>query len=257
MNKRWWILSTLVFVLAATRWAGAQTQLHSHNDYLQPRPLYTAIEAKAQWIEVDVFLVKENLLVGHSLKETSRKKTLQSLYLNPIINLFKKNDGRISPDSNYAPQLVIDIKQDGAIVLDYLLKIFQSYPTVFDRTVNSKAVQIVISGDRGDIANWKNFPSFIQFDGRPFEEYDQVTIQKIAMISDNYYKYLETRTNRGDSIKVREVVRRATVLNKPMRFWAAPDNEQTWKFLIQFGASVINTDKPQACREFLNSVKVN
>ncbi len=244
------ILFCLLFVLAAA-YSQAQTNIHSHNDYSQPHPLTNAIESRAWSIEVDVFLVKGDLLIGHSLKETSRKKTLQKIYLHPITNLFKQHKGQLSADPQYAPHLVIDIKQNGPEVLKALVEVLEPLRNYFDRSVNPKAVQIIISGDRGPIELWKDYPPFIQFDGRPYEIYDQNTLDKIAMISDNYFNYIETRTNRGDSLKIKQVVSKAHAVRKPMRFWGSPDNEAIWKFLVQCGAEILNTDKPKACRNFL------
>lgn len=240
-------------ILCYLKSASAQGLIHAHNDYSRPIPLVEALESKAWSIEVDVFLVKGRLLVGHSLKETSKRKTLQSMYLNPILNLFKLHKDKISNDPAYSTHLVIDIKENGSEVLDSLVSLFNTLRNYFDRSVNPMAVQIIISGDRGSISRWKDYPSFIQFDGRPYETYDKAALDKIAMISDNYFKYIETRTNRGDSVRIKEVVAKAKELNKPVRFWGSPDNEATWKLLLQCGSEIINTDKPMACRKFLDA----
>ena len=249
--KRLTILFFLAIILHA---ANGQVKIHAHNDYEKPVPLYAALEAAAYSIEVDIFLVKGELLVAHSLKETNKKKTLQSLYLNPIISLFKKHKGSVSADSSYKPSLVIDIKQNCPDVLKELVRIFKPLGAYFDRSVNPHAVQLIISGDRGPSAEWNNYPSYIYFDGRPFEEYSPAEIKKIAMVSDNYYKYLAQRTNLGDSIKIRTVVNKAHEWNKPFRFWASPDTEAAWKLLYRNGADIINTDKPVECREYFEKV---
>jgi Glycerophosphoryl diester phosphodiesterase family len=244
-----------LYVFCCLNSTSGQGLIHAHNDYSRPRPLVEALESQAWSIEADVFLVKGRLLVGHSLKETSRRKTLQSLYINPIINLFKQHKGRISSDPRYSTHLVIDIKENGPEVLDSLASLFNSLRNYFDRSVNPMAVQIIISGDRGSISKWKDYPSFLTFDGRPYEVYDMEAIDKVAMISDNYFKYIETRTNRGDSIRIKQVVAKAKEFSKPVRFWGSPDNEATWKLLLQCGAEIINTDKPLACRKFLELVQ--
>ena len=245
------LISVLILTIALCT-AGAQVKIHAHNDYLKPFPLSNALQQHCFSIEVDIFLVKEQLLVGHTLKETSKKKTLTSLYINPIISLFKKHHGSISADSSYKTSLVIDIKQNGTEVLKELVKIFQPLRAYFDRSVNPHAVQLIISGDRGPLSEWKNYPAYIFFDGRPFEEYDQNAIDKIAMVSDNYYKYLNSRNNNGDSIKLSAAVKQAHDWNKPFRFWGSPDTETVWKLLKQSGADIINTDKLRECREYFN-----
>ena len=245
-------LISLLILITALCTAGAQVKIHAHNDFSKPLPLFDALQQHSFSIEVDIFLVKGQLLVGHTMKETTKKKTLSSLYINPIISLFKKHHGFISADSSYKTSLVIDIKQNGPEVLQELVKIFQPLRSYFDRSVNPHAVQLIISGDRGPISEWKNYPAYFYFDGRPFEEYDQNAIDKIAMISDNYYKYLNARNNNGDSIKISAVVKKANDLNKPFRFWGSPDSETVWNLLHRCGADIINTDKVRECREYFN-----
>ena len=230
----------------------AQVKIHAHNDYAKPLPLFDALQQHSFSIEVDIFLVKGQLLVAHTLKETTKKKTLSSLYINPIIGLFKKYNGSISADSSYKTSLVIDIKENGPEILQELVKIIQPLRAYFDRSVNPHAVQLIISGDRGPIPEWKNYPAYIYFDGRPYEEYDQSAMDKIAMVSDNYYKYLNARNNNGDSIKLSEVVNKSHEWKKPFRFWGSPDTEVAWKLLKQCGADIINTDKPGECRAYFN-----
>ncbi len=245
------LISLLILSIALCT-AGAQVKMHAHNDYAKPLPLFDALQQHSFSIEVDIFLVKGQLLVGHTLKETTKKKTLSSLYINPIIALFKKHHGSVSADSSYKTSLVIDIKQNGPEILQELVKIFQPLRSYFDRSVNPHAVQLIISGDRGPISEWKNYPAYLFFDGRPFEEYDQEAIDKIAMISDNYYKYLNPRNNTGDTAKIIAVISKAHEWNKPFRFWGSPDTETAWKLLKQCGADIINTDKLRECREFFN-----
>ncbi len=241
--------SILLFVMSFLFSAGAQVKIHVHNDYEKPGPLVDALQIKAFSIEVDVFLVRGELLVAHTLKETKKGKTLSSLYINPIIQLFKKYNGAVSPDSFYKTALLIDIKTNGKEVLQELVRLFEPLRTYFDRSKNPLAVQLIISGDRGPITEWKDYPSYIYFDGRPFEEYDKEAMDKMAMISDNYYKYL-SRTNTGDIAKLTGIVKKAHVWNKPVRFWGSPDTEATWKLLNACGADIINTDLPAACRAF-------
>jgi glycerophosphoryl diester phosphodiesterase len=239
-----WSLLFAVFISVA------QVRMHSHNDYAQPHPLTTALENKAFSIEADVFLTRNGLLVAHTLKEANRKKTLSSLYIDPIVRLFKKHHGKISADTGYRAALVIDIKQEGPRVLQELVKLFDPLRNYFDRSVNPHAVQVIISGDRGPISEWKNYPAYIYFDARPFEEYDAKAIEKIGMMSDNYFKYLLARNNKGDSEKLKAAVAKAHQWNKPFRFWGSPDTEDVWTLLQQCGADIINTDEPARCREF-------
>ena len=91
----------------------AQPLIHAHNDYQKPAPLSNAVRYKAFAIEADIYLSGMKLLVAHDKKELATAPSLDSLYLQPIINLFRRHQGTISEDSNYAPVLMIDIKENG------------------------------------------------------------------------------------------------------------------------------------------------
>ena len=143
-----------------------QTLIHAHNDYQKPEPLTNALRDKVFSIEADVYLSDNRLLVAHDKKELSAAKGLDNLYLKPIIELFRRHNGTISEDSSYTPVLMIDIKENGEAAIAQLIKLVSIYRSVFDRSVNTKAVQLVISGDRGASSTWTSYPSYIFFDGR-------------------------------------------------------------------------------------------
>src|SRR4030095_5545516 len=182
-------LATIICLILLSAIANAQIKIHAHNDYEKPEPLFNALRNKVFSIEADVFLINDKFFVAHTINEVDSQKTLETLYIRPITILFDKNDGKVSEDKNYSFSLVIDIKNRGTESLKKLSYELQSFPKYFDRTVNPRAVQIIISGDRGPIDSWKHYPSFIYFDGRPYEKYDSVTLAKVAMVSDNYTKY--------------------------------------------------------------------
>src|SRR3954466_9670273 len=66
---------------------------HSHNDYEQARPFNAAYEAHFGSMEADIFLVNNELLVAHEQKELPLHRTLDSLYLQPLLTAIKKNHG--------------------------------------------------------------------------------------------------------------------------------------------------------------------
>lgn len=139
----------------------AQSRIHAHNDYQQPEPLTNALRHKVFSIEADVYLSGNKLLVAHDKKELAVARTLESLYLQPIIKLFRQHEGTISKDSSYTPVLMIDIKENGEAVIAQLIRLVSKQRSVFDRSVNAKAVQLVISGDRGPSPKWTSYPSYI------------------------------------------------------------------------------------------------
>lgn len=62
---------------------------HSHNDYTRPYPLFSALAAGCASVEADVWSTPDgkDLLVGHSKGSLSTERTLQSLYINPLLEI--------------------------------------------------------------------------------------------------------------------------------------------------------------------------
>jgi hypothetical protein len=229
--------------------AGAQPPLiHSHNDYQQPEPLTNALRYKVFSIEADVYLRDSTLLVAHTKNELATAPTLDALYLQPIIRLYSLHHGRISSDNQYAPVLMIDIKERGEAVLAQLIKQLSRYRSVFDRSLNPKAVQIVISGDRGPQPLWTTYPLYIFFDGRPYENYDSATLKRIGFISDSYANYAWPADS--TAINLQRVVNKVHSHGKLLRLWGISDNPASWKQLRKQGIDIINTDKVAECRKY-------
>jgi len=236
-----------LFLLLTSLVPAAQPLIHSHNDYQQAQPLSNALRNRVFSLEADVYRGNRGLVVAHDAKDTSTATTLESLYLQPIIRLFQKHQGRISKSKSYAPILMIDSKEAGEGVIAELLKAIALYRNVFDRSLNPLAVQPVISGDRGNLSQWTSWPSFIQFDGRPYEVYDSATLQRVAFISDAYFKYV---TASDSSTRIRQLAEKVHAMGKRLRLWAIPDNPAAWKRLLELGVDIINTDKVGECRDY-------
>ncbi len=131
-------------------------------------------------------------------------------------------------------------------MLPILLATLSKHLTYFNRGANSKAVQVIISGERPRITAYLDYP-LLQFDGRPSEVYDEETLRKIALISDNFRSYSQWdgtgEIPKEDRDKLKRVIKRAHSDNKPFRFWAIPDTPNSWKQLKKAGVDIINTDK--------------
>ena len=238
-------LLLLLLLTVSTGCLSYAQKIHAHNDYEKPRPFVNAYEQRADYIEADVWLQNGKLVVSHN-KPKPNAPTLDSLYINPIVALFEQHNNKPSPDRDYTFNLVIDIKANSAEVLPILLATLSKHLTYFNRGANAKAVQVVISGERPNITAFLDYP-LLQFDGRPSEVYDEETLQKIALISDNFRSYSQWDGNgdipKDDKDKLKRVIKRAHSDNKPFRFWAIPDTPNGWKQLRKAGVDIINTDK--------------
>ncbi|QHV99278.1 phosphatidylinositol-specific phospholipase C/glycerophosphodiester phosphodiesterase family protein [Spirosoma endbachense] len=238
-------LRILLPLLLSASVATAQ-KIHAHNDYAQPKPFVAAYEQRADFIEADIWLQGDKLVVSHE-KPAGNAPTLDSLYIKPISKLFNQYKTKVSPDRDYTFGLVVDVKDSPADILPKLITLLQENLASFNRTANTKAIQVIVSGNRPKIENYLDYPLLIQFDGRPSEVYDEETLQRVAMISDNFRLYSRWDgmgdIPDADREKLKRVIKRAHSDNKPIRFWAIPDTPNAWKQLKKLGIDIINTDK--------------
>jgi alkaline phosphatase len=224
---------------------------HSHNDYEQKRPFALAYENGFGSLEADVWLKDGKLCVAHDAKDIDIKKTISGLYFEPLLNKLKANKGHVYLNRKKKLQLLIDIKSEAKTTLEALIKELENYPDL----IRDKNLKIVISGNRPKPENYKNYPAFIFFDGRPNEEYDKKALKKVGLISESYFKY--ARWNGKGDIAANErsallsAVQKAHEKGKPFRFWATPDTESSWKLFMELGVDYINTDKVEGLARFL------
>ena len=127
-------------------------------------------------IEADIFLIKGKILVGHNIQELSNDRSIENLYLTPLASLKHKNRSL---------QILIDIKSDAISTLDSLISVLKKYPTL----INNPSIRFVISGNRPAENLYKNYPSFIMFDGRIGKEYAAEELNKIALLSEDFGKF--------------------------------------------------------------------
>lgn len=86
---------------------------HAHNDYKHDVPLFDALDNGFSSVEADVFLVGGKLLVGHYMYEVAGDRTLEDVYLKPLLELTRRNHGHVYPQSTESLQLMVEIKWGG------------------------------------------------------------------------------------------------------------------------------------------------
>lgn len=250
---------TICFYLLFTLQVKAQNRLsfnqgHSHNDYHQLKPLLNAYNAGMGSIEADIFIRHGQLFVAHDTVAIQLEATLKNLYLEPLSIFYSKSGNRPYSDASMNLQLVIDIKEDYQHVLPRLISELETYNDVFDSKKNKNAIRILISGDVPLPAQFKNYPDYIFFDGRPNIKYTKAQLKRIAMISMDLKKGSTWKgignPSEADMAKLKAVITSAHRQHKPFRFWATPDSPNTWMVLESLGVDWINTDQPESLREF-------
>ena len=210
---------------------------HSHNDYAQKSPFFLAYNAHFGSIEADIWAVEGKLFVAHSKQEITLVRTLDQLYLQPIVTLFKKNGGHAWNDSPASFQLLIDLKTEVEPTLSLLVEQLKKYPEVFDPAVNPHAIHVTITGNRPDPAGFKDYPELISFDGNVNLKYDKEQLKRIALYSENLGSFTRWKGTEAipakENAKVQQIIDSVHGIGKGIRFWNAPDTQDAWKTLMK------------------------
>ena len=246
------ILVTLAWHIAPGQ-VFTTAQVFAHNDYAGDKPFHTAYDLQVGYIEVDVFLIDTDLMVAHERDEIRSGRTLEGLYLRPLNEHVVRNGGFAYEDRQRALTLMIDLKTSGVTTLNQVVACLKKYPDL----ISSKTLQIMISGNVPDPKLWKNFPSFIHFDGRPGIEYTPDQLERISMISTNFRSHVQWN-GEGElpseaRAKMSRLINTAHSHGKKFRFWATPDFPNAWQELMRAKVDVIVTDKVPALVEFLQT----
>jgi len=225
------------------------TRVHSHNDYEHTHPLFDALDNGFTSIEADIYLVNGQLLVGHSPIELKPGRTLEALYLKPLLDQVQQNKGHVYASSPQNVQLLIDIKTDNNSTYKALEVLLEKYKDMFTSytgtTVNPSALSVVISGNRPDPAVMQAPPvRYAAYDGTFADIGKPATL--VPLVSDDWYTKLKWN-GIGDMPaperqKLVDFVNAAHAHGQKIRFWNAPDNPATWKELLAANVDYINTD---------------
>ena len=231
---------------------------HSHNDYEKPNPFYEAYRHQFGSIEADIFLLKDSreLFVAHTSSElNSKRRTLDSLYLLPLVNCIRKNNGSVYPDSTRKLQLLVDIKTEAISTLNRLIEVLRQYPAL----IKTSSLRIVISGNRPSPDSLSTYPSFIYFDGVLGTSYSKEALKRIPLLSASFRQFSKWNgigTIPGNErAQLSKLISDAHNFGKPVRFWGAPDTIDTWQELMNLKADYINTDRVKELNDFFKSLQ--
>ncbi|MFT3738425.1 MAG: alkaline phosphatase [Breznakibacter sp.] len=231
------------------------TLAHSHNDYLNEIPFLMAYHHKFESIEVDIWEKDGNLYVAHEYGEIVPGRTIDSLYLNPVVQTFSRNKNKAWPDRSGTYQLLVDIKGDPGSALALLCRKIEKHREAFDPLLNANAIRIVVTGNMPDPGQFGQYPLYIGFDGRTDIRYSAEQLQRVALFSEDLKRF--TQWNGKGSIPVDDKKRLVQLidsihaLGKKVRFWNTADHINAWKSLMDIGTDYLNTDRISALANYL------
>jgi hypothetical protein len=240
---------------------------HAHNDYLHERPLLDALNDGFCSVEADVFLVDGKLLVGHEHSELEPQRTLETLYLDPLLIRVRENGAEVFAGCPVFT-LLVDIKSDGEetyIALDSVLARYQEMLTIVrHEDVEMNAVTVIVSGERAWERIAAESPRYAGIDGRLSDVSSDRPNHLMPLISDNWERVFswsgEGPMPEAERDTLRQIVHDAHEKGRRVRFWATPDRpspERTavWSELLVAGVDLIGTDDLDGLRTFLLSAE--
>lgn len=196
---------------------------HSHNDYWRRVPLYSAISAGCISVEADIWLFDDELYVGHSISSLTPNRTLDSLYINPLLDILSKQnpttsfhngenglDGVFDTTPSQSLILLIDFKTSGPELWPYVLSALQplrdhNYLTHLEGTqIIRRPITVVGTGNTSfDLitSKTKNPHSDIFFDAPLDEIYKH---RGDDFMSTSKSRHPEERSNHNSSNEIAE-----------------------------------------------------
>ncbi|MDX1952018.1 MAG: phosphatidylinositol-specific phospholipase C/glycerophosphodiester phosphodiesterase family protein [Verrucomicrobiota bacterium] len=227
---------------------------HSHNDYRQEIPLWTALTNDFKSIEADVFLRKDKLLVAHDAIELCERKELTTLYLEPLKQYFstRKFNGN-------SLILLIDVKSEALSSYRQIEETLKPYESILTKFAGEKVltnhVTVLISGNRAINKMERQRNRLAALDGRLSNLEEGSSAILYPLISQSWgscFKWNgEGAMPEHEKKRLRQLVQKAHQNRQMIRFWGSPDVPECWKELKAAGADLINTDRVLELARFL------
>ena len=250
------LLSSVVLITSIAQ-EYTSSSIFAHNDYVHPIPFYTAYYQQVGFIEADVFLQQNELMVAHTKEEIEVGKTLEELYLKPLQQKIIKHEGFVYANHIKLLTLMIDLKTDGVATLNKLVNQLKKYP----KLLSCSTLQIAVSGNVPDRSQWNNYPDFIHFDGRPGVAYTNDQLSRISMISTSFKDHAQWNgkgvLTQSEHEKLTALIDAVHAKGRKIRFWGAPDFVNAWLTWMKLKIDIIGTDDVLELSEFIKSKSKN
>ncbi|OCH95820.1 hypothetical protein OBBRIDRAFT_719943 [Obba rivulosa] len=257
--------------------------IHSHNDYWRNTPLLEALSLGVGSVEADVWLLNGTLFVGHELAALTPNRTLDLLYLQPLLAVLNsvnpKDEFTVNQTTPNGPfdtasstplQLLIDVKTDGVEALPFILHAFQplreaGYLTTFaNGTLTPSAVTVVGTGN-SPLEQVKALEPRDYFFDAPLTQLTDPSLNTtwdptLSPLASTDYEPAVGWSGIGEiseaqRANITRFVGDAHARGIKARFWDTPGwpiraREAVWTELLSDGADWLNADDLQAAASF-------
>lgn len=229
---------------------------HAHNDYEHPRPLTDSLSLGFASIEADVWLVDGELCVAHDRAKIDPTRRLDNLYLDPLLQRFRHNDGKLyATDETLI--LLVDIKSEAEATYRVLHQLLMKYRVMLEAAdaKTNPAMRVIVSGNRAIDLIRADKDRLVGVDGRLKDLQAKVDPLLMPLISDNYrlhFRYLGVgEMSDEERAKLRKYVTQVHQGGAKLRFWGTPENEALWSVLREEKVDFIGTDQLKQLADFL------
>jgi hypothetical protein len=241
---------------------------HAHNDYWHPRPLADALVYGFTSVEADIWLAGGQLLVGHNRSELTLNRTLEALYLEPLLARVRAHRGVMYSGYRLPLQLLIDIKNAGEETYRELHRRLHRYRSILSTAsagrVLTRAVTVVVTGDRAARAPLEaQRQRYAFYDGRLGDLGGGISASSMTpLISSDWGDSFRWRGSgpmpAEERSKLHSIVSAAYAGRQRLRFWGTPDapggaREAVWRELLDAGVDYISTDDLAGLARFLHT----
>ena len=238
------LISVLHYQAIAQKMTYSVQNGHSHNDYENEAPFFTAYNAGFGSIEADVFPVNGRLYVAHDKASITPERTLQSLYLDHLLS-------KLTADKSRHLILLVDIKENYGLSLPILIEELSPLQPI----IATGQLKIVISGNRPVPSQFSNYPDYIYFDDDQSRVSSTKQWGRVGLVSLRFSNLSnwkgDGKISKEERLRIKSTVDSVHKVGKKIRFWASPDNPESWKLLMKLKVDLIGTDKIEQLATFL------
>ncbi|KAF3048763.1 Altered inheritance of mitochondria protein 6 [Didymella keratinophila] len=243
---------------------------HSHNDYWRHVPLYAAFRSRLRQCGSGHLADPIQLATSHSWLTTTQRRTLRSLYLDPLAFMLSarnvtpasaspKETGLFDANPNTSVILLIDFKSDGHSTWPALLSHLQplcerDWPTYHNGTaLHRGALTVVGTGNAPFDLVLQNATNRLIFFDAPLleiadEQYDTTnsyyaSVQMKSAVGRMWFDRLSVEQDD----RLEQQIRAAEMKGLKSRYWGEPHwpislRNRVWRKLMDLGVGMLNVD---------------
>ena len=234
---------------------------YSHNDYWRRRPLYDALDNGFTYVEADVFLRNKKLIVTHILPCFKKKRTLQNMYLDPLLHYVENASNDAHVQKGLPVTLMIDIKSGATSTFNALVTLLQKYRHVLtsrdNGIITARQVTVVVTGHKPSGIDESDCDGIVFFDEDLKKSGQGPKVNLYPIASCKYSSIIRWRGKGeipdSDIQHLQAYVNMAHRNGTKVRLWASPEKKAVWQELLRCNVDLINTNRIKSLRNFLVS----